>query len=42
MLRVAFTETAIHDVVQVTAYFNYVHRLGEGLGVELEPRWDPR
>jgi len=27
---------AIHDIVQVTGYFNYVNRLADGLGVELE------
>lgn len=29
-------DRAIHDIVQVTAYFNYVNRLADGLGVELE------
>lgn len=28
--------TALHDIVQVAAYFNYVNRLADGLGVELE------
>ncbi len=26
----------LHDLVQVVAYFNYVNRLADGLGVELE------
>lgn len=26
----------LHDIVQSTAYFNYVNRLADGLGVELE------
>jgi len=30
------TEHAIHDIVQVVSYFNYVNRLADGLGVELE------
>lgn len=30
------TERMIHDVVQVAAYFNYVNRLADALGVELE------
>ena len=30
------TEQMIHDVVQITAYFNYVNRLADALGVELE------
>ena len=31
-----FTDRHLHDIVQVTAYFNYVNRLADGLGVELE------
>ncbi len=27
------------DANQVVAYFNYVNRVAEGLGVELEPTW---
>lgn len=30
-------DRAIHDMAQVTAYFNYVNRLADGLGVQLEP-----
>ncbi len=30
------TERMIHDVVQVTSFFNYINRLADGLGVELE------
>ena len=26
----------LHDIVQAAAYFNYVNRLADGLGVELE------
>ena len=29
----------IVDANQVVAYFNYVNRVVEGLGVELEPTW---
>lgn len=32
----SFTDDMIHDVVQVTAYFNYINRLADALGVELE------
>ena len=32
------TDHMLHDVVQVTSYFNYVNRLADGLGVELEDR----
>ena len=33
-------DRAIVDLNQVVSYFNYVNRIAEGLGVELEPRWD--
>lgn len=31
-----FEDRAIHDACQVVAYFNYVNRVADGLGVELE------
>ena len=31
-----FSDTAILDINQVTAYYAYVNRLADGLGVELE------
>jgi uncharacterized peroxidase-related enzyme len=34
-----FDDVAIHDVVQVTALFNYYTRLADGLGVEPEEGW---
>lgn len=34
-----FDDTAILDIAQVTAYFAFVNRLADGLGVELEPYW---
>ena len=34
-----FSDGAILDINQVTAYYAYVNRLAEGLGVELEPYW---
>ncbi len=34
--EVGLSDAAILDVCQVTAYYNYVNRLAEGLGVELE------
>lgn len=39
LLRVraqGISERGAHDLVCVTAYFNYVNRLAFGLGVELE------
>jgi len=38
VLRAAgFDDAAIHDVAQVTSYFNYINRIADGLGVEPEP-----
>ncbi len=37
-LRAAgFNDTAIHDAAQVISYFNYINRIADGLGVDLEP-----
>ena len=34
-----FDDQAILDICQVAAYYNYVNRLADGLGVELESHW---
>ena len=34
-----FSDAAVLDICQVTAYYNYVNRLADGLGVELEDFW---
>lgn len=31
-----FGDRAIHDICAITAYFAFVNRIAEGLGVELE------
>ena len=36
------SDEAIHDAVQVIAYFNYINRIAEGLGTDLEPDMPPR
>lgn len=36
-----FSDRAIHDVVQIAAYFNYINRVAQGLGVEPEPDMKP-
>jgi len=33
------TDAAIHDAIQVIAFFNYVNRVAEGVGIEREPEW---
>jgi len=30
-------DRALHDAVQVVGYFNYINRVADGLGLELEP-----
>lgn len=32
-----FGEDAIHDAVQIVAYFNYITRVADGLGIDEEP-----
>ena len=34
-----FDDRAIHDLCHVASYYNYVNRMADGLGVELEPVW---
>jgi len=36
-----FSDRDIVDANQVVAYYNYVNRVAEGLGVELEGYWPP-
>ena len=39
-LRAAgFDDPGILDICQVASYYNYVNRLADGLGVELEEDW---
>jgi uncharacterized peroxidase-related enzyme len=37
---VGLRDSEILDVCQVVAYYNYVNRLADGLGVELEHWWE--
>ena len=39
--QAGFDDQAILDICQVTAYYAYVNRLADGLGVELEEYWRP-
>lgn len=38
--RTGFSDAAILDICQVTAYYAFVNRLADGLGVELEDYWN--
>jgi uncharacterized peroxidase-related enzyme len=33
-------DAAIHDAIQVIAYFNYINRVADAVGIEDEPDWD--
>jgi len=35
-----FDDRAIHDICAIAAYFNFVNRIADGLGVELEQRFN--
>jgi alkylhydroperoxidase family enzyme len=37
---VGLDDPAIHDAIQVIAYFNYINRVAEGVGTDLEPDWE--
>jgi uncharacterized peroxidase-related enzyme len=40
--EVGWDDTAIHDAIQVIAYFNYINRVAEAVGIEDEPEWASR
>jgi uncharacterized peroxidase-related enzyme len=33
------SDAGIHDAIQVIAFFNYINRVAEGVGIEPEPEW---
>ncbi|MEA1881854.1 MAG: hypothetical protein U9N31_05575 [Candidatus Marinimicrobia bacterium] len=35
-----FSQEAISDAAQVVGYFNYINRIADGLGVDLEPEME--
>jgi alkylhydroperoxidase family enzyme len=37
--EIGWSEAAILDMTQVAAYYAFVNRIAEGLGVDLEARW---
>ena len=45
--KLGLSDRAIHDATQVISFFNYINRIADGLGVDLEPEMpaagrDPR
>jgi len=38
---VGLDDVAIHDLIQVTAYFNYINRVADAIHVDLEPEMPP-
>ncbi|MGI8499029.1 MAG: carboxymuconolactone decarboxylase family protein [Gemmatimonadaceae bacterium] len=36
LARAGFTELAVHDACAIVAYYAFVNRIADGLGVELE------
>jgi uncharacterized peroxidase-related enzyme len=39
---VGLSDRDIHNAVQVISYFNYINRIADGLGTDLEPDMPPR
>jgi uncharacterized peroxidase-related enzyme len=39
--RHGFDDRDIHDITQIAAYFNYINRIADGLGVAPEPFMQP-
>lgn len=35
-----FTDRAVGDAAQIIGYFNYINRVADGLGVDLEPEME--
>ena len=35
-----FSQNAISDAAEVISYFNYINRIADGLGVDLEPEME--
>jgi uncharacterized peroxidase-related enzyme len=33
------SDAAAHDAIQVIAYFNYINRVADAVGIEGEPEW---
>ena len=42
LIEAAIDDKAILDINQIVAYFAYVNRVADGLGVELEDFWEEK
>ena len=40
--RHGYADADLHDAVQIVSYFNYINRIADGLGVDLEEFMAPR
>ena len=40
LIEHGFDDRAVLDICQVVSYYNYVNRLADGVGVELEAGWE--
>ncbi len=34
-------DVAIHEAIQIVAYFNYINRVADAIHIDLEPEMDP-
>jgi alkylhydroperoxidase family enzyme len=34
-----WSDAAVHDALQVVAYFNYINRISDAVGIDDEPEW---
>jgi alkylhydroperoxidase family enzyme len=34
-----WTDDGVHDAIQVIAFFNYINRVADAVGIEPEPDW---
>ena len=35
-----WSDAAIHDAIQVIAFFNYINRAADAVGIDPEPEWE--
>ena len=37
--RQGWSDSAVHDAIQVISFFNYINRVADAVGIEDEPDW---